>query len=53
MNGQSKEYLVRVMKAYREGDRGSSMMHKMSADYSDEMLEKIAAYYAGHPASQP
>jgi len=50
LNGQNREYLVRVMKAYREGDRGSSMMHKMSADYSDEMIEKIASYYASHPA---
>lgn len=50
LNGQSREYLVRVMKAYRDDDRGSSMMHKMSANYSDEMIETIATYYASRPA---
>jgi cytochrome c553 len=50
LNGQNRQYLVDVMKAYRDNDRGSSMMHKMSADYSDEMIEAIAGYYASHPA---
>lgn len=50
LDGQSRDYLVRVMKAYRDDDRGSSMMHKMSADYSDEMIEAIATYYANRPA---
>lgn len=50
LKGQNRDYLVRVMKAYRDDDRGSSMMHKMSASYSDEMIEAIAAYYASHPA---
>jgi len=48
LNGQNKQYLINVMKAYRDDDRGSSMMHKMSADYSDEMIGKIAEYYASH-----
>jgi len=47
LRGQNKQYLINVMKAYRDDDRGSSMMHKMSADYSDEMIEEIAGYYAG------
>jgi cytochrome c553 len=51
LNGQNRDYLVRVMKAYRDDDRGSSMMHKMSADYSDEMIEALATYYANHPAN--
>lgn len=51
LNGQNKDYLVKVMKAYRDDDRGSSMMHKMSADYSDESIEAIASYYASQPAN--
>lgn len=47
LKGQKQEYLLRVMKQYRDGERGSSMMHKMSAGYSDELLEEIATYYAG------
>lgn len=50
LNGQNKAYLVQVMKDYREDGRGNSMMHKMSANYSNEMIEAIATYYAGHPA---
>lgn len=46
LNGQNREYLVKVMKAYRDDERGSRMMHKMSARYSDETIEAIAAYYA-------
>jgi cytochrome c553 len=46
LKGQQQEYLLRVMKQYRDGERGNSMMHKMSAGYSDELLEEISAYYA-------
>lgn len=46
LNGQHPEYLLRVMKQYRDEDRGNSMMHKMSAGYSDELLQDIATYYA-------
>lgn len=49
LNGQNREYLVQVMKAYRDEDRGNSMMHKMSANYSDATIENIATYYANHP----
>jgi len=51
LNGQNQEYLVRVMKAYRDSDRGSSLMHKMSADYSDETIEALASYYSSQPAN--
>ena len=49
LGGQHQEYLLRVMKQYRDDDRGNSMMHKMSFGYSDELLGEIAAYYASHP----
>ncbi len=44
--GQNRDYLIRVMKEYRDADRSSSMMHKMSAGYSDKMIETIADHYA-------
>jgi cytochrome c553 len=50
LKGQNRDYLVRVMKAYRDEDRGNSMMHKMSANYSDETIEAIATYYSGKSA---
>jgi len=49
LRGQKQEYLLHVMKQYRDGERGNSMMHKMSSGYSDDLLEEIAAYYATHP----
>ena len=49
--GQQQDYLLRVMRQYREEQRGNSMMHKMSAGYSDAVLAEIAGYYATH--SQP
>jgi cytochrome c553 len=47
LRGQKFDYLLRAMKEYRDGDRGSSMMHKMSAGFSDQLLAEIAEYYAG------
>lgn len=49
LNGQSRGYLINAMKKYRGDDRGSSMMHKMSSSYSDEMIEALATYYAEQP----
>jgi cytochrome c553 len=46
LNGQSREYLITAMKKYRGADRGSSMMHKMSSSYTDEMIEAIATHYS-------
>ena len=46
LSGQSYDYLVKSMREYRQEDRDNSMMHKMSARYSDEMIEAIAAHYA-------
>lgn len=50
LNGQKRDYLVRVMREYRDDDRGSSMMHKMSSGYSDELIERLADWYAAQPS---
>jgi len=49
LNGQKRDYLLHVMKEYRDGQRGNSMMHKMSSGYSDELLEQLADWYAAQP----
>ena len=49
LRGQNAGYLLRVMKQYRDGERGNPMMHKMSAGYSDAVLAEVAEYYATHP----
>ena len=46
LRGQNRDYLVKAMKAYRDESRGSSMMHKMSSEYSDRMIEALATHYS-------
>jgi cytochrome c553 len=50
INGQDKDYLTLALRAYRDGKRGSSLMHNMSLPYSDSIIESIASYYSGLPA---
>jgi cytochrome c553 len=46
LRGQSHDYLVKAMREYRDAGRDNSMMHAMSARFSDEMIEALATYYA-------
>jgi cytochrome c553 len=50
INGQDRDYLMMVMRAYRDNKRPNSMMHSMSSPYSDTMIEAIATLYANRPA---
>lgn len=49
IRGQNKGYMVNAMRAYRDNQRGSSPMHKMSLPYSEAVIESIAAWYASQP----
>ena len=44
--GQKKGYLIKQMKAFRDGTRQEPMMAPMVANLSDEDIENIAAYYS-------
>ena len=48
--GQNRVYLIMSLRAYRDGRRGSSMMHNMSLPYSETIIESIASLYASQPA---
>lgn len=48
--GQDGAYLVNALRAYRDGKRGSSMMHSMSLPYSEAIIESVASHYARQPA---
>lgn len=50
INAQDKNYLILALRAYRDGKRGSSLMHNMSVPYGDSIIESIASYYATKPA---
>ncbi|OGA01296.1 MAG: hypothetical protein A3I00_09865 [Betaproteobacteria bacterium RIFCSPLOWO2_02_FULL_64_12] len=49
LRGQDKDYLVMALRAYHDGKRESSTMHKMSTIYSNAIIDNIAGYYAGQP----
>lgn len=45
--GQKKDYLVKQLKAYRDGQRSHPNMSGPLTNYSDEQLNELAAYYEG------
>jgi len=44
--GQSRDYLVNAIKAYKSGARNNGMMAGVVKDLSDADTESVAAYYA-------
>ena len=44
--GQSEQYLVKALKAYKSGARNDPMMKPMVAALSDADIENLAAYYS-------
>ena len=44
--GQSKEYLLNALKAYKGGGRTNVVMSALAKDMSDADMEHLAAYYA-------
>jgi cytochrome c553 len=49
---QSQDYLVRMLKSYRSGERASGVMQSVAAGLSDEQIVAAAAYYAGLPRAE-
>jgi len=50
ISGQDRVYLIMALRSYRDGRRGSSMMHNMSLPYSEALIESVASLYASRPA---
>lgn len=44
--GQKEAYLVKQMKAFRDGGRADPMMAPMSKPLTDEDIANLAAYYS-------
>jgi cytochrome c553 len=44
--GQKEAYLVKAIKAYRDGQRKDPMMSSMVSGLSDADIEDLAAFYA-------
>ena len=44
--GLSKDYLLQQLKDYKSGKRAGTIMPQHAKGYTDEQLERIAAYFA-------
>lgn len=44
--GKDRAYLASVLRAYRDGTRANSAMHRMTAEYSDAAIDELAGWYA-------
>ncbi|HEX8963140.1 MAG TPA: c-type cytochrome [Rhodocyclaceae bacterium] len=55
--GQPKEYFVRSMKAFRSGERPSTVMGRLATAYSDAQIDAMAGFYErmrpGRPTAKP
>lgn len=49
LGGQNAEYLKIALKAYRDGARGHPTMHAQVAEFTDEDIANVAAYFATLP----
>src|SRR5206468_9157782 len=45
--GQSPEYIVKALQAYRAGDRSHPTMRGIAKGLSDQDMADVAAYYGG------
>ena len=48
--GQSRQYIVNALKAYRAGDRSHPSMQGIAKSLSDDDMAALAAYYGAEPA---
>lgn len=47
--GLDKAYIVNVMQEYKTGKRVATVMHQHAKGYTDEQIERIAAFFAAQP----
>lgn len=46
LKGQQKMYLIKALKAYRDGDRKDPMMGNFAKSLSDGDIDDLATYYS-------
>jgi cytochrome c553 len=52
ISGQTAEYIVASLQAYRKGDRRHPTMRSLSISLTDEDMEDLGAFYAQHGAER-
>ena len=50
LGGQSAEYIISALKAYKSGDRNHPTMHAQAASLSEQDMADIAAFITQAPA---
>lgn len=55
LGGQTAEYIVMALKAYKRGERRHDTMQAQAATMTDQDMEDVAAYFAsfGEPLAEP
>jgi cytochrome c553 len=48
--GQSRQYIVNALKAYKSGERSHPSMRGIAGSLSDQDMAALAAYYGAAPA---
>lgn len=44
--GMPKEYMLRQLKAFRDGSRPATVMHQLAKGFSEPQLDQVAGYFA-------
>lgn len=44
--GMPREYMLRQLRAFRDGSRPATVMHQIARGFSEPQLEQIAGYFA-------
>ena len=47
LKGQKEQYLVKALRAYRDGQRNDPLMSPMAKPLSDNDIDNLAAYFSG------
>jgi sulfide dehydrogenase cytochrome subunit len=49
LNGKDRDFIVKRLKAFRDGTRPSTVMGRLARGYTDEEIARIAEYISGLP----
>ena len=47
--GQSRDFLIEQLNAFRSGSRPATVMHQLAKGYSDAQILALATYFASQP----
>ena len=47
LKGQKEQYLIKALRAYRDGQRNDPTMSPMAKPLSDRDIDNLAAYFSG------